>query len=68
MERRITLSAFGKLGEDDERMDIAYWRSLTSEERFRAAWELAVDAHRQKGESGEFRLDRSVSAFRKTPG
>lgn len=69
MDRSKLFTRLSKVGEDDCRADIyRYWDELGSEARFKAAWELVIEAMKIKGmESNEFRLQRSVTARRKRP-
>ncbi len=69
MDRSKLFTRLGKVGEDDSRADVyRYWDELGSEARFKAAWELVVEAMKIKGmESNEFRLQRSVTALFRKP-
>lgn len=51
----------GRLTEEDKITDFLFWDSLGDEAKFKAAWELVVQAHLVKGgELNELRCKRSV--------
>ncbi|RME59048.1 MAG: hypothetical protein D6780_05725 [Candidatus Dadabacteria bacterium] len=51
----------GKLGEEDKREVYEYWDKLGDEARFKAAWELVIEAYKIKGKDlNELRFQRSV--------
>lgn len=52
----------------DRSFDIAFWQAQDSAARFRATWELVEHAERRKGKTGELRLDKSVTIFRRSRG
>ena len=66
------MACFGKIEHlkagFDREFDQLYWQSQSSEQRFTAAWELAVDYHRQQGmRENEFRLQRSIITLQRFP-
>ena len=67
MEPGFSMERFGKLPGMDRSFDIAYWQRLGPKAIFEAARPMVVDAERQKGRTGEFRLQRSVEQFRRGP-
>ena len=53
----------GKLGDHDDKVaDYEYWRSVSDEARYQAAWELVIQAHELQGKDlNELRFQRSVA-------
>jgi hypothetical protein len=56
----------GKLEDLDRTFDIEFWQSLTSKERFDAAWELILHTERAKGNDvRQLQLLRSIENFQR---
>ena len=63
--RKIT-EAYRKIGDPEDRFDIAFWQRLGPEAIFRAALELIRDAQIVKqGHADEPRLQRTVEHFQR---
>lgn len=67
MEKKI-IEHHGQLSSDDSDFDVAYWSSLTTEERFDAAWELVKYYYSSKGKKHELRLRRTITTVGKMEG
>ena len=60
----FVMERFGSLRDTDRSFDIEFWQRQGDEAIFRAAWELAVQYHRDQGMSDhELRLDKSLEHF-----
>ena len=64
----FVMERFGRLRDMDRSFDIAYWQRLGPKAIFEAARQMVIDAERQKGRTGELRLQRSVEQFRRSRG
>ena len=64
-ESTFVMERYGKLRDMDRSFDIAYWQRLGPKAIFEAAAQMVIDAERQKGRSGDLRLQRSVEQFRR---
>jgi hypothetical protein len=62
MEKKdLPYTRLGKLGEDDRLDTYERWDELGDEERFKATWDLVVQAHEIQGKDlDELRFQRSV--------
>ncbi len=68
-DRKDLFVRLGKLADDDRSVDYAYWNSVGDEERYRAAWELVVQAYELQGKvMDELRFQRSVTKLVKRGG
>ncbi len=65
-KRQLVMERFGKIEDGDRSFDIEFWQRQTPMARLNAAWELAENYHRGKGQR-EFRLQRSVETFQRQP-
>lgn len=63
MARKALIENHGKLSKPDEKFDVLYWSSLSTEERFEAAWELIRYYYKSKGKSRELRLRRNITTL-----
>jgi len=60
----FVMERFGRIQDTDRSFDIEFWQRQGDEAIFRAAWELAVQYHRDQGMSDdELRLDKSIEHF-----
>jgi hypothetical protein len=61
-KRNTLYVRLGKLGDDDTRQsDYQRWNQLGDDARFKAAWELVVQAYEIQGKDlNELRLQRSI--------
>ena len=61
INRKAIFTRLGKLGDEDVPSDFETWENLGVEERFKAAWELVIQAHTIRGDNlDELRFQRSV--------
>ena len=68
-ERRVSLLYAGDIEGFSEESSIAYWQSLSGEERLKATWELTRQAWLMKGKAeDELRLDRTTALFKRIQG
>ena len=58
MKERRLIEYFGDLDDLESDKDIAFWKQLSTEERFTAAWEIIQDYYRGKGREDELRFRR----------
>lgn len=57
----FVMEALSRIEDTDRSFDIEFWQRQDSNARFAAAWELAVFAHKRKGEDeSQFRFQRAV--------
>jgi len=60
------VEAYRKIGDPDDRFDIAFWQSQGEQAIFRAALELVLDAQILRyGRADEPRLHRTVESFQR---
>ena len=62
MKKRL-IEHHGSLDSDDSDFDIAYWSSVSTEEKFEAAWELIKYYYTSKGRAHELRLHRDITTI-----
>ena len=63
----FVMERFGNIQDSDRSFDIEYWQRQGDAAIFRAAWELAVLYHRDRGMGpDEFRLDKSFEHFERS--
>jgi hypothetical protein len=63
----FAMERYGRnLRDMDRSFDIGYWQRLGPKAIFEAAYQMVIDAERQKGRSGDLRLQRSVEHFRRS--
>lgn len=56
----------GRIEDLDRSFDLKFWQAVSSEERFKAAWELVQHAWRVKGHDvRQLRLQRSIESFQR---
>lgn len=72
VQEPVTLSEgsyrYGRIEDMDRSFDIEFWQKLGTAAIFKAAWEMAKDYHRKQGMTeDEFRLQRSISVFKRFP-
>jgi hypothetical protein len=65
-KRELIMERKGKLEELDRSFDIQFWQTQDASQRFSAAWELVVLAHKIKGKDvSELRLQRHIENFQR---
>ena len=65
-EQGIVIERRGKIEDLDRSFDIEFWQAQNSSERFSAAWELVILAHKIKGKNvSELGLQRHIESFQR---
>ncbi len=63
------MEGLSRIDDSDRSFDIEFWQRQDSSARFAAAWELAVFAHRRKGEDeSKLRFQRTVEYLERGAG
>lgn len=59
-----TFECFGKLRDDDGSFDREFWRKVSDQDKFAAAWQMVVDYYRIKGwNRRELRFSRHLATI-----
>jgi hypothetical protein len=64
--KRLVMERKGKIEDLDRSFDIEFWQAQDSRERFSAAWELVLLAHKIKGNDvSKLGLQRHIENFQR---
>ena len=58
-DKKQLVESFGDISQIDDD-DKSFWKNLTTQEKWTAAWEIVVDHYTAKGKASELRLCRSI--------
>jgi len=60
MSKNKFIEYFGDIKTGSDERDVAFWKGLSTEQRFSAAWEIITDYYRDRGLEDELRFRRSI--------
>lgn len=66
MAKSKIMERHGRLEDLDRSFDLDFWQQQTATDRFAAAWDMVVFAHKLKGkDESQLRVQRSVENFQR---